>query len=194
MRSDDGWDSGHGELSPEVEQFLRPRETPRLRSAVLSATMAGAVASLAGALVLAYWRSNGLGESMLAARVIALKATGDPTVVDSALGFVGIILIGMACGIAGGALFGVVIARLIGKVGLVTAVGVGVIYGLLLWIVSQYVLLATFVPNAVALTNEYVLMIAHICYGACLGLLGGWSREARTQPQAVAFRLRHLWG
>jgi len=192
MRADDASDSGHSDMSPEVERFLMPRETPCLGAAVLSATMAGAVASLAGAVVLAYSQRSGLGESVLAAKVIALRLSGNATAVDSSPGLAAIFLVSMACGVVGGALFGVVVAKLIGKVGIVTALGVGVTYGLLVWSVGQFVVLASFVPNAVALGNQHVLITAHIVYGALLGLLSGWSRE--PQPRATTFSLRRHWG
>jgi len=193
MGLDDKPGVGQGGLSPDVERFLRPRETPRLGAAVLSAIKASVIASLAGAVVVAYSQQNGLGEFLLAARVIALRLVGSATLVDSSLGLGVILLSGVACGIVCGALFGVVIARLIGNVGAVTAVGVGVIYGVLVWIFGQFVLIASIAPNAVILGNQHVLLAAHIVYGAILGLLSGWSREAPAQP-TTTFRLHRLRG
>lgn len=192
MGSDESPGIGGGDLSPEVERFLAPRATPPLRNAVLSATAAGVVASFAGFVVLACYEKSGLANSILAAKVVALKLSGSAAVANSVFAIMIILVAALACGMAGGALFGLLIAKLIGKVGISTAVFVGVSYGLVVWSVSQFVILASIAPNAVVLVNQHVVLTAHVVYGILLGLMSGWSREPRCR--VTAFTLRHLWG
>lgn len=189
---DDATNSGRDWLSPKVERFLMPRETPRLHNAVLSATVAGAVASLAGALVLGYSKGGGPEDVLLASKVIGLKVVGNASIVDSSFGLAATILLSLVCGTLGGALFGVIVAKLVGKVGIVAAVGAGVTYGLLVWSVEQFVILSWLAPDAVTLANQEILVGAHVAYGAVLGVLGGWAKEPASRP--ITISLRRLWG
>ncbi len=189
----DGESMSGDELSPEVEQFLAPRPAAPLGESVLSSAVAGVVASFAALVVLLAWQQSGLGDFLLPARVTALEAVGNPSVVDSAVGLGALLLLGFVLGGAVGALFGVVLAKFIGEVSAVVAVGVGLTYGLLVWIIGQYVVVASVSPHAVVLANQHALLVAHLTYGALLGLLSGWSKE----PPTTAVRsspLRRLWG
>lgn len=82
------------------------------------------------------------------------------------------ILLTLAYATVAGAVFGLIVARLIGKMWVLTAAGVGAVYGLLVWIVGQYVVFAYVAPNVVMLYDQVALAQAHVVYGLCLGLFG----------------------
>jgi hypothetical protein len=170
MRAGDAWDHAPGELSPEVERFLMPREMPPLRVAVLSATKAGVLGS-AAAICLLLVGAGARAGVLLAAKTLALRLTGDAGLADGWAGLTLIALLCLAFGAALGALFGVAVAEIVGKVGPAMSVIVGVTYGLLIWIVGQFVILAYLAPDAFALCDQHVLLLCHVAYGAALGLL-----------------------
>lgn len=166
MRAGDVWDSGSGGLSPQVERFLRPRETPELRGAMIVGAHLGALGSVVGLLVLA--RST---FGLLAAKTLLLTVSRSAGFADGSLGLALFCLMSLGAGIAGGAVFGLVVARLIGKVGSIMSLGAGVTYGLLVWIVGQFVVIAGLAPVTFAVSDQHVVLLAHVLYGAVLGLL-----------------------
>lgn len=170
MRAGDAWDYGPGGLSPKVERFLMPRETPLLRAAVLSATKAGVLGSAAATFPLLI-EADARAGVLLAARTLALRLTGDPGLANGWMGLGLVALFCLAFGAALGALFGVARAKFVGKVGIAMNLVVGVTYGLLVWIVGQFVILEYLAPDAFALCDQQALMLCHLVYGAALGLL-----------------------
>lgn len=174
MRADDGehslsrWDG----LSPEVQKFLTPRELPPMGIAVISGVKAGIVGSFLAFLLLSHAYQMSGGDIALPVRVLAFRLSGDANIAAGSLG-VGICMIMiLATGAGLGALFGVIMSKLIGRIGFVMAAGVGMVYGLLVWIVVQYIVLYYLAPDALMFYDQHVLMWSHVAYGACLGIFG----------------------
>jgi hypothetical protein len=163
-----------------------------MSSAVVSATVGGTVAALAALVALALFEQAGSADFVLTAKVVGLELTGDAGAVDSIFGVISIFLACLAIGAASGALFGVILSKFIGEIGPITALVVGITYGLLGWIVTQFVIIASIAPNAIALTDEHAMCLASVVYGALLGLLSGWSRHPRNSRATL--RLGRLWG
>lgn len=185
MHSDDGagyWPAGRG-LSPKIEQFLMPRARPPTGDAVICGMKAGAAGSLIATVMLnLISASSGGGEATMPVRILALRLLGDAYLASGALG---IVAGGLACLVAGaafGALFGLIMSKLIGRVGAFTAAGVGTIYGILLWIVIQYVVVAYAAPDLLILYDQRALVLPFGVYGVCLGLLGR-SYRALHRPE-----------
>ena len=183
MHSDDGagyWPAGRG-LSPKIEQFLTPRARPPTGDAVISGVKAGAAGSVIAAVGLMWVYASGGGEATMPARILALRLLGDEHLASGGLG---IVTGGLACLMAGaafGALFGLIMSRLIGRVGTLMAVGVGTIYGILLWIVIQFVVVAYAAPDLLMLYDQRALVLSFGVYGVCLGLMGR-SRSTALPP------------
>ena len=150
------------------------------------------MASFAALAVLAYCEQHGMGNFVLSAKVTALKLIGSPVAVDSTPGVTVIAVACLGLGTAGGALFGLLISLFVGKAGLITALCAGLTYGVLIWCIGQFVVVASIAPNAVLLANQYVMIVAHATYGAVLGLTRGWSLT--DDGAATTFSLRRLWG
>lgn len=159
-------------LSSEIERFIAPRELPPIGDAVVCGAKAGIVGSaLAACLLSTFYSING-GDAILPARILAYFILGNASI---AAGIVGVglgIIICLAVGAVFGALFGVVMAKFVGKVGLFMAAGVGAIYGVLVWIVTQYVLLIYLAPGALILYDQHALLWASVAYGLSLGSFG----------------------
>lgn len=172
MRDGPGYWPAEDGLTPEILSFLSPRETPAIVDAVVAGAKAGALGSVIAAVFLVFTYSRHGGEALLPARIMALQLSGDAGFASSALG---VLMSAIAClvgGAAFGAAFGVLMARLVGRLGLLAVVGVGTIYGVLVWIVTQFVVVAYLAPQALLLYDQHTLAVSFGVYGACLGLLG----------------------
>lgn len=179
MSTHDGssfWPARDG-LSPDILKFLSPRETPDLNEAVIAGAKAGAPAAAmaAGLLMYAYVRQG--GSALLPVRIFALQLCGDAGFAGSALGIVLSVLVSIAGGAAFGAFFGLLMSKLVGRLGLLATVGVGAVYGVLVWMITQFVVIAYLAPQALLLYNQHTLALSFAVYGACLGLLGGVYRS-----------------
>lgn len=155
-----------------VERFAQPAETPPLKESIISGMKAGLIGGAAMALLLA--RSYGVqsGSPLLPVRVGVFGLTGSSLLAESALGAALGIFLQLIYAVVAGALFGVIVAKLVGKMWVFTAAAVGGTYGLLVWIVGQYVVIAYVAPNVMMLYDQVALAQAHLVYGLCLGLFG----------------------
>lgn len=167
-----GFWPAHDGLSPDIAEFLSPREASPLRDSVIAAFTAGVVGSaIAGALLVGIYMRSG-GGALLPARILCLQLLGDARIAASAPGIALSAFAWLAGGAAFGALFGVVMSRFVGRVGLMAAVGVGAVYGVLVWIVTQFVVIAYIAPLSLLLYDQQTLALSFGVYGACLGILG----------------------
>lgn len=111
-------------------------------------------------------------DPLLPLQVLAYGIVANAAFAGSALG----VLFAVAIVVSGsgvlGVVFGLVMARYVGRLGLLGAAGVGMTYGLLVWIVTQFVVMAIFVPSVILFYDQYALALAHAVYGICLGLFG----------------------
>lgn len=182
MRAGDGagdWFAGGG-LSPDILEFLVPRKLPPIGEAAISGMKAGAVGSaVAWTLLLGVYAGSG-GDGLLPAKMLAYRLWDDAGLASGPLGFALGTLLCLAGGAGFGALFGVIMARLVGCVGVFTAIGVGAIYGVLVWIVTHYVLLAFIAPDLLQIWNQETVALCAVAYGVCLGLFGD---AYRTLPR-----------
>ena len=164
---------GHGQTRADpVERFLQPPEMPRLAESVLSGVKAGAIGGVVMTGVLVWSYAAYSRQPLLPLKLLVLGLSGSPALAQSvpapALGFVLQLIYAAILG----AVFGVIMATVVGKLQAFAAAGVGGIYALLVWIVGQYVILPNFAPGVVMLYSPVFLVLAHIAYGLCLGLFG----------------------
>lgn len=167
-------------LSPEVERFLAPRPGRSTRDAVVSATVAGVLGAFVALAVLVILQQSGAADFLLPARMVALQFSGDAGFVDSALGLGMLLLVLLLLGAAEGAVFGLLMAKFVGRVGAGVSMGTGLTYGLLVWIVGQFVVLSSVSPNAVLLTDQTSILLAHVVYGGLLGILSSWPDQPES--------------
>lgn len=167
-----GFGSADSGLSPEIARFMSPRDGPELREAVVAGARAGAVAAVIAASLLIYTYARHGGSMLLPVRLVALQFTGDAAFAGGVLGIALSSFICLAGGAGFGALFGVLISLLVGRMGLLAVTAVGVVYGVLLWIVTQFVVVAYMAPQALMLYDQHLLALCYGVYGACLGLMG----------------------
>jgi hypothetical protein len=185
MRADDGvggWFKGD-RLSPKIAEFVAPRPRPDVADAVTSGIKAGVVGSVMAWVLLALVYANSGGDATIPVRLIGLRLFGGAYFAGYGAGLAVGAVAWLTAGAAFGALFGVIMSRLVGRVGVLAAVGVGMTYGVLLWIVTIFVVVAYLAPELVMLYDQHALAWAYAVYGACLGLMG---RSYRT---AVRLRL-----
>ena len=177
-------DRGYARADP-VERFLQPPEMPGLAESVLSAVKAGMIGGAVMTAVLVWYYAAYSHQPLLPLRLLVMGVSGSVTlaksVVAPALGCVLQLIYAAALG----AVFGVIMATVVGKLQAFAAAGVGGIYGLLVWIVGQYVILPYFAPRAVMLYDQAFLALAHIAYGFCLGLFGS---AYALMPRIMSYR------
>lgn len=167
-----------------LERFVRPAEIlPLGRSAV-----AGAKAGAFGGMIMLFLLAE--HGSLLPFRVVAYALSGDSGFADSAAGLVVSAAAYMVWSTGLGAVYGLVIARLIGRVGVLTAALCGAVFGLLAWIISQYVLIGYAAPDLVDVNDQSLLAGVHLVYGLCLGFLGNPTTNAGPGLQR-RYRLTH---
>ena len=176
----------HGRTCADpVERFVQPPEMPRLADSVMSAVRAGVVGGVVMTAVLVWSSAAYSHHPLLPLRLLVFSLSGSVTLAESVaapvLGFVLQLIYGAALG----ALFGVLMARVVGKLQVFAAAGVGGIYGLLVWMVGQYVVLAYFAPHAVILYDQAFLALSHVAYGLCLGLFGS---AYALMPRILSYR------
>jgi hypothetical protein len=152
-----------------LERFMQPAEMLPLRESVIDGLKAGAVGGMAlTVLVAGAYRAADL----MPFRILAYGITRSEPIANSGVGVAVGVLAQIAWAIALGALFGVVMAKLVGRVGTAMTVAVGIVYGQLVWILGQYVVVGFIAPQAITMNDQQLLSAAHIVYGICLGLFG----------------------
>jgi|GEM_PF-1988866 len=156
----------------EIIRFLVPAETPPLSKSIDSGVKAGIIGLITMAVFLSYKYMSVGGSPILPVRLIIFRLTENSQLASSNLGFLLGILLYVMTGLAVGAMFGVIMARLVGRVGILTSIAVGAIYGLLVWMVSQFVILDYVAPGTTMLYDQQSLAAAHVIYGVCLGAFG----------------------
>jgi len=168
-----------------VERFVQPPEMPRLADSVLSAVRAGVVGAAAMTAVLVWSSAAYSHRPLLPLRLLIFSLSGSVTLAESVaapvLGFV----VQLIYAVAVAAVFGVLMARVVGKLQVFAAAGVGGIYGLLVWMVGQYVVMAYFAPHAVMLYDQAFVALSHVAYGLCLGLFGS---AYALMPRMLSYR------
>ena len=149
-----------------IERFMRPAETLPLGPNAAAGAKAGA---FGGVVMLFLMLRHG---SLLPLRIAAFAMSGDVGFAESTVGLAVSVAAYMVWSIGLGAAYGLLMARLIGRVGVLLAACCGVVFGLLTWIISQYVLIGYAAPNLVNVNDQPLLAGAHLVYGLCLGFLG----------------------
>lgn len=158
-----------------IERFIRPAETLPVGKTARAGAKAGVFGGVVMLILLA-----GYG-SLIPFRITAYVITGSASFADSAAGTV---LAGAAFliwSIGLGAVYGLIIARFIGRVGILTAACCGAVFGLLAWMVSQYVVIGCAAPNLATVNNQPLLAGVHLVFGLCLGFLGNFT-DGRGGP------------
>lgn len=151
---------------------------------------AGILAGIAGSLSIVVVITGILilnGEDLFAAaRMIASVVYG-----AEATGAFPIVL-GTMIHLATGAVLGAIFARLMPRMYRNLWIVAGLMYGVLAWIVSTFLILPILAPTMISgMTNVYVLLLAHVIYGMMLGIAGGsyglWWRlpmaQAKVKPE-----------
>lgn len=161
-----------GGYADAVDQVFGPVELPDPKLSVVSGLKAGVIGGIVMTLTLLAAYNSAGSSPFLPMQVLMLNATGNAALAGSVLGFLLAVLTVLTGTAALGGLFGLLVAKFIGKLSVFGSVGVGMTYGLLIWIVSQYVILGFIAPNAIVLYDQNALALSHAVYGVCLGLFG----------------------
>lgn len=147
-------------------------DLPDLKSSIQSGAGAGLAGGVAMIIALALSYNSAGSSPFLPMQVMVHEVTGSAGFAASPLGVVSALALLLSGSAALGALFGFIVAKFVGKLGIISACGVGMIYGLLVWIISQFVVLGFLAPNVIMLYDQNALALSHAIYGICLGLLG----------------------
>lgn len=148
---------------------------------------AGLIAGIAGSLsimvvVAGILVLNGR-DIFTAARLIATVVYGP----EAAFG-VAPIIVGTLVHLITGGVFGAVFAWLIPCLPRGFWIVVGLIYGLIVWLISSFIILPVVAPPMIAAdANKNVLLLAHVVYGLVVGVAGAtyelrWSLPEWLQP------------
>ena len=148
---------------------------------------AGLIAGIAGSLsimvvVAGILVLNGR-DIFAAARLIATVVYGP----DAAFG-VAPIIVGTLVHLITGGTFGAVLARFIPCLPRAFWIVVGLMYGIVVWLISSFIILPVVAPPMIAAdANNNILLLAHVVYGLVLGVAGAtyqlwWNLPEWLQP------------
>lgn len=160
-----------GETSA-IERFLAPAEKPQLIYSITSGVKAGFVGGLVMAAILSWSYVSIGGSAALPASTLVYSLTHNAAFAESASGIAFGLIMHMITAMGAGGIFGFIMAEFIGKMNVAGAMAVGGIYGLLVWILGQYVVLNLTSSFTLQLFNQSTLALSHLVYGLCLGLFG----------------------
>jgi hypothetical protein len=131
---------------------------------VAGAAMALVMMIIYAALDLGFW---------LPMKITAISILGPAALTGGVVAvIVGIIVHLVVSGILG-AIFGALLAGLVGRADVGTAVVAGILYGLIVWIVAQFIVLPVTFPLIAAAFVPWVYGLSHAVYGLVLGVLPG---------------------
>jgi len=164
-----GRKGGHADA---VDGVFGRVDMPELRCSVTSGAWAGLIGGVMMAAALAISYNSDVSSAFLPLQVLTFDVTGNVELSGSISGTVGTLALMLMGAVALGALFGLIVAKYVGKLSTLGSAGVGMTYGLLVWIVSQFVVLGFLAPDAIVLYDQNALALSHALYGICLGLFG----------------------
>lgn len=169
------WSGGENSRSRRddaaIERFLMPVETPPLRDSLFSGMKAGIIGGIVMIISLAYFSeiNNGL---LMPMRIVTFGITGDANLAESRLGALLGLAIHLVLTMGIGGVFGLLMAKFVGKVSLLIAMSIGGVYGLLTWIIGQNLIIPAVAPNMTAFYDHRVLILIYLIYGVSLGIFG----------------------